>query len=221
MESSTGKFRTKDNTDIFYSYIEADSKSSKDDDKRGSSVKAAILLHQFKRDHHSYDAFAQTLAKEGISSIAIDFRGHGQSSGKLAEFTDDDFQKMMQDVYSARNFLMLKKKKDIFIIGASIGANTALNFANNNRDIKKIVLLSPGISYHGIDVEFAAVQNRVPTLIFVSEKDDHSRQSSEEIYRRLPLDDDLKMLKVYPGNAHGTDMFQKTDMEIKILRWLR
>lgn len=209
MESSTGKFRTKDNTEIFYSYVES------------NGDKAVILLHQFRRDHHSYDSFAQTLAKEGISSIAIDLRGHGQSSGKLADFTDDDFQKMVQDVHSARNFLLLKKKKEISIIGASIGANTALNFANENRDIKKIVLLSPGISYHGIDVEVAAVRNRVPAAIFVSEKDDYSRESSEEIYRRLPLDDDQKMLKVYPGNAHGTDMFQKTDMDIKILRWLR
>jgi alpha-beta hydrolase superfamily lysophospholipase len=198
--------KTADGKDISYNYVEA------------NSEKAVILIHQFRRDKSSYEDFAKKLKENGFSSIAIDLRGHGKSSGKWQDFSDDDFRAMKNDVLAAKKFLEEKNKTKIFIVGASIGANTALNFAAENQEIRGIVLLSPGIEYHGINVEDSILKNKVPVYIFAGKGDFYALESSQKIYAGLKS---KKELKIFDGNSHGTDMFNGTEMEKLILNWLK
>ncbi len=200
-----GFLNTIDDARIAYSYIDA------------YTDKAVILLHQFRRDHRSYDEFAKELSLAGISSIAIDLRGHGESSGKYPEFSDSDFVSMKNDCLAAKKFLSEKNKRSIFIIGASIGANTAINFAAENPEVKGIILLSPGLTYHWIDVEKTASAVRCRALIYVSQDDDYSFASSGKIYDLIESE---KSKKIFSGSAHGTDMFLGTDMNRDIIKWI-
>lgn len=161
-----------------------------------SGDKAVILLHQYSNNKESYLILQDALLTAGISSIAIDFRGHGKSEGKFLDFTDTDFQSMILDVKEAHKFLKNKNKKRIGIIGASIGANTAINFCQNADEIKACIALSPGIIYHGIQT--IRKKPKAKIMIIVSKDDVYSYESSIELQQNL----NAKLIE-HPNKAHG------------------
>lgn len=175
---------TEDNISLAAHYVET------------NGDKAVILLHQYSNNKESYLVLQDALLNAGISSIAIDFRGHGKSEGKFLDFTDTDFQSMILDAKEAYKFLKSKNKKNIGILGASIGANTAINFCKNEEQIKACIALSPGINYHGI--ETIRKKPKAEIMIVVSTEDIYSYESSLELSKNL----DAKLLE-HPNKAHG------------------
>ena len=87
---------------------------------------SVILLHQFQQDKESYHTFQSTLALQSLSSLAIDFRGHGESEGKRERLTEDDFRLMINDAEAAAKFLRARNVHVIAIIGASISRGIAI-----------------------------------------------------------------------------------------------
>lgn len=159
-----------------------------------------ILLHQYGLDHHSYDEFARQLQEAGFSAIAIDLRGHGESQGALAAFTEKDFQAMLNDAEAAATLLQRREKRVVGIVGASIGANTALRYSGNRNE--PAVLLSPGLNYHGIDID--NVTSRAPVLMIAAEDDAYSVQSSRELDENNLFG--IHDLLIMPGGEHGTSL---------------
>src|SRR5574342_1023618 len=103
--------------------------------KQGSTP--VILLHMLRRTRADWDGFARWLQQNGYTVIAADSRGHGQSSGNWEKFTDEDFRNMVYDVAALKSVLESRGAdvKKLTIIGASIGANTAFNYAANDPDV--------------------------------------------------------------------------------------
>ena len=135
-------FETSDNVSIVGNYWPSD------------SDRAVILVHMMPATKESWTPFADLLSRNNFAILSFDLRGHGESviqEDKKLDFKlfmDDDHKKSLLDIDAAVNFV---DKKEIFIIGASIGANLALWYQSLHPEIKKIVLLSPGINYRGID----------------------------------------------------------------------
>src|SRR5215207_214049 len=79
---------------------------------------AALLLHQWESDRHSYDEFANRLHAKGFTVLAIDGRGFGESTQKAdgsvvtAGRTDADVVAMLGDVGAAIDFLMKQNNVD-------------------------------------------------------------------------------------------------------------
>ena len=181
------------------------------------SEKAVILLHMLGRTKEDWNNFANSLLKENYSVLALDFRGHGESSGHLTEFSEKDFNNMILDVKEAKKFLVNNGKTKISIIGASIGANTALNYASKDKDIRTIILLSPGLNYRGINTEKTIKDYKNKILIIASEDDPYSLDSS----KRLNELNKNSELKIYKQGGHGTRMFSSTDLEKVLISWLK
>lgn len=138
----------------------------------GKKSACIILLHMLCGRKENWDVLAPALAKEGYFVLAIDLRGHGDSTaaGKT-DIAKLDFSKpaeqekakaicakMALDAAAAEKFLKGIKEIDskrIAIIGASIGANVALNYAASSHSVKNLVLLSPGLDYMGIKTKDA------------------------------------------------------------------
>lgn len=185
---------------------------------------AVILLHQLGSDKSSYTSFANELNQKGYAVVALDFRGHGESTtrnGKTVtwnSFTNMDFNDMTKDVAAARDWLTNKGYDEFAIVGASIGANTAVNYAVNDSDVKTIVLLSPGLEFKGIVTNQTIRNFTKPIFIVASNEDTYSARSATILYESTQGKKEIKLLD---NAGHGTRMFDGTDLDRLILNWLK
>lgn len=186
------------------------------------STRGVILLHRLGNDRNNWKDFAPLLVKNGFSLIAIDLRGHGQSTEKfkLNSLTEKDFNNMVLDTKAAKRFLESKKITNIAIIGESIGANIALNYALTDEEIKTIILLSPGLDYRGIKTENSMSEyGERPVLIIAADGDAYSAESSRKLDM---LSFGEKKLLVYEGSEHGVPMLdEKPELKDSIIDWLK
>jgi len=185
---------------------------------------AVILLHKFASSKNEWTSFANELNQKGYAVLALDFRGHGESTTRNGNtvtwqtFSNADFNDMTKDVSAARDWLTNNGYDEFAIIGASIGANTALNYAVNDSAVKTIVLLSPGLEYKGIVINQTIRNFTKPIFIIASNEDTYSARSATILYE---LTQGKKEIKLYDNAGHGVDMFASTDLDRLILNWLK
>ncbi|MEM3154909.1 MAG: alpha/beta fold hydrolase [Candidatus Woesearchaeota archaeon] len=176
-----------------------------------------ILLHMLRRTKTDWDGFARWLQRNGYTVITFDSRGHGQSTGDLEKFKPADYQNMAYDI-AAMKAVLENQGADVSklaLVGASIGANTALNYAANDADVATVVLLSPGLDFRGVST--ANTKFNKPFLIIASRDDEYSAQSSQQIANNNPY----AKLVLFENAGHGTNMFAKRELPSIILDWLR
>jgi len=175
--------------------------------------KVLLLLHMVPETRASYEMFAERAAEAGFASLAIDLRGHGESVYQgdavldYTKFVDADHQKSIEDVRAAIRFLNGKGYSDgnIFVAGASIGANFALKLLSENHALKKAVLLSPGLDYRGVKAE-SAVRDLVQgqSVYFIaSDEDVYSAESVKTLLKIVPTGVVIEE-KIYTNAGHGT-----------------
>lgn len=165
--------RTKDGLDLvgtFYGSIE------------GKDAVPVILLHGYKGDRRDFGELPGLLQKAGCAVLAIDLRGHGESTKLVrpngtttnldaTRLRKEDFALMVsQDLEEAKRFLMEKNNagelniEKLCIVGAEMGATIGLNYAaldwswptlstgKQGQDVKALVLLSPQYTFRGIPI---------------------------------------------------------------------
>jgi pimeloyl-ACP methyl ester carboxylesterase len=231
----TVNFLTDDGVSIigsYYSPLNVVSNSS----SSSTTTPTVILLHMLGKDRSTWNAFASTLSqKEGYGVLSIDLRGHGESVKQnngnalsFQSFTPDDYNKMVLDVKAAKQFLITNKNanpNNVSIVGASIGANVAINYAAMDPTIKSVVLLSPGINYRGVSTEEAITKykNNNSVYIAATEGDSEAADSSKILCEKINCDGNLK---IYSGgsSSHGTNMFSDQSLnpplQDLIISWL-
>lgn len=185
---------------------------------------AALLLHMMPETRESFTPLSAELNKKGIATLAIDLRGHGESSrmempGKpvvildYKKFIDKDHQASRLDVDAALNFLASKgfNESAIHLIGASIGANLALDAMSRYKGIARGVALSPGMDYRGVKTESAvrALSPRQKIWLIAADGDKYSADSVTALHQ---LQKETITLTIFAGSGHGTALFssQKT-----------
>ncbi len=172
----------------------------------------ALLVHMMPATKESWDVLAQKLSQEGYSCLAIDLRGHGASFGGpdgYKHFTDREHQGSKQDLEAAWEFLCVHgaRPEATAVLGASIGANLALQFLAAHPQIRRGVLLSAGIDYRGlISADFAATVSASQEILLATSRDDDSNAAQNEVlYKALPSSMQ-KALIVLDHGGHGTHM---------------
>ncbi|MBX7257695.1 MAG: alpha/beta hydrolase [Candidatus Hydrogenedentes bacterium] len=186
-----------------------------------------VLVHMLGADRSIWEGFARRAQREGYSSLAIDLRGHGDSRGpgdtdlSYKSFDTGEWLKALQDIDAAKSAL-LKRGNDpenIAIVGASIGANLALRYAVEHADIQAVVMLSPGLDYHGIEIEPDMVAyGKRPSLMLTSTGDSYSASSCSTLKALAP---GFCELREYGGAAHGTDILDAEPASVdQVFLWL-
>ncbi|KKQ40019.1 MAG: hypothetical protein US71_C0016G0003 [Parcubacteria group bacterium GW2011_GWD2_38_12] len=189
---------------------------------------AVLLLHMMPETKESWREFAKKLREVGFQVLAIDFRGHGKSVFKnnhlmnYKNFTDTQHQQKIHDIEIAVKFLIDEKgPSSIFLVGASIGANLAIQYMANHTRIIAGAILSPGLDYRGVKPELFIKNLDEDQAIYLaaSEDDKYSADSAKELYN---LAKTAKKLKLLRNAGHGTDMFNANpDLMDEIIDWLR
>jgi len=199
-----------------------------------SDAPAVLLLHMMPAIKESWDGFAQNLYRAGYQVLAIDLRGHGESTKvkdlrlKIKEldyhtFSDAEHQASILDVEAAREWLIGRgaAAEQIFVGGASIGANLALQYLAEHADARAVFILSPGLDYRGIKTE-QYMQKLLPgqrVFLATSEDDGYSALSVDTLKVMRP---DRVTLRVLESGGHGTKMFDShPELMEEIIMWLR
>jgi len=191
-----------------------------------------VMLHGLASWKGEWKSLITMLEEKGWGVLSYDARGHGDSSIRRDEQggpvgyryfgppgIGSPWRRMINDVGMAVSYLNEEHKiprSSMFFMGASLGANVALNYAARSKFQKGVVLLSPGLNYQGIETKrVALVSVDMPVLIIVSERDRYSFQSSKQLKNRhqfMELWTDVK-----PG--HGVQMFDASLLE-RLFGWL-
>jgi alpha-beta hydrolase superfamily lysophospholipase len=226
-------FLTDDKVLIVGAYYTPQTSSS--NNSATTSTNAIILLHMLGHNRNDWNSFASTLSNKsnGYAVLSIDLRGHGDSTTQngntisFQSFTASDFNEMVADVKAAKQFLVTQKNinpNNIAIVGASIGANIALNYAASlDPSIKAVVLLSPGLDYIGVTTSNVLRQYHGPIYIATAGKDPIAGNDPQTLCNGIK--NCGNRLKVYQdSNSHGTDMFSDTSLQPPldklIISWL-
>ncbi len=211
-------FQTEDNVTIVGNYW------------KGSST-GVLLLHMMPSTKESWDEFAKELNSKGMSVLAIDLRGHGESmkqDGRVLDytkFTDQQHQSSIFDVEAAASYLKEKGVTEIFIAGASIGANLALEYQSEHSEGKKTILGSPEAGFRGgIAVPYAERLIKDQEVFFVAgTRDARAGGAADTMAKQIASHvKGKKEVKIYDSEKHGTDLFKEEPGLMPLLvDWLK
>lgn len=147
---------------------------------------ALIFIHGWGSDQTGNIERAKELSKLGFVCLTLDLRGHGESDGKLEEFSRRDH---LEDCLAAYDFLISKPEvnpKKIGVIGASYGGYLSA-VATNFLKFKWLILRVPALYFNK---KFS-----IPTAKLFNEDKDAFTTSGLKIENSLAL----KGVAKFPG----------------------
>lgn len=176
--------------------------------------RVVILLHMLGKTRETYKPLISKLIDKNYEVLAIDFRGHGESvnlsNGEVKtfnKFNPADWAKLPVDVETAIAHLKSLKKLDkleLSIVGASIGANTAIIVSSKDKEVNKVVALSPGLDFKGLKPGDFIDKSKANILLVSSTGDKYSDDSINKLNSQYG---DSEVLIYKNDSAHGTNLF--------------
>jgi alpha/beta superfamily hydrolase len=188
-------------------------------------TKGIILVPMLNHSRSSYPvSFIEELHEKMPEALimAIDLRGQGESTnlGTWENFKSDDWIGMGVDIKQAKKYFKdnYPTADEYYVVGASIGSTGAILAAEQENDITKVAMLSPGIEYQGVNIEDEVGEYVHPLFIAYCSADSYSAQSAATINS---ITSSKTTLKSYPGSSHGTGMFDDTSLSSDLIEFLK
>jgi pimeloyl-ACP methyl ester carboxylesterase len=181
--------------------------------------RGVVMVHMLGRTSQDWASLMDRLGNSGVTSIAVDLRGHGQSSQAGQELVDTDYLAMGAELRAAATWLRGQGATEISCAGASIGANLCTQFAARDATIVNLALLSPGLNYKGIRSGNALIAyGDRPVLIVASEDDRFAFRASGYLEEAAK---GQVHFEAYAEAGHGTRMLTRApSLEGTMLSWL-
>jgi alpha-beta hydrolase superfamily lysophospholipase len=179
---------------------------------------AVVLVHMLGRSRRDWEGVASALASAGIAALAIDLRGHGESTAPTGGEADrSKLAPMAADVRGAARFLETRAdivRDRIGIAGASLGASLAALVAAENTSVRSIALLSPALDYRGVRID-AAMRKYAPrrALLVASRDDPYAWRSMRELAKDQPA----RQMVLLDRAGHGTAMLSREESLVQTL----
>jgi len=158
----------------------------------GKKTRAVVFAHGAVFNKESWYPLAERLQKQGITSLAIDFRGYGNSKpGKSRE--------LYYDILGAVDYLEKNGFDHIALVGGSMGGAAILRALGHriSSRIDKTVLLAPAGG--------GAISNKVIKKLFIVTEKGRFYSGVHDLYK---ASSGPKEIKIYPGSAHAQHIFK-------------
>jgi len=172
----------------------------------GQGELAVILAHQGTTgaNQRDWEPFARMLAERGYTAATLDFRGRGSSRGDI-----NATNLLILDMRVLIDHLHESGYKRLVCIGASMGGSTCLRAAVEY-DLEGLVvigsMMSNGEPTRTRPEELAALE--MPKL-FITTENDRYPEIPSAIRSMYKISQEPRLLRVFPGEAHGTEMFNQ------------
>lgn len=185
----------------------------------GNGKVAVIFSNMGDKHEDSWAAFAQTVAEAGYLALTYDFRYW--VNGKMQEGL---MKHVAEDLRAAVSFVREQGAEQVVLVGASMGGMATAKTAASTQATAAIILAAPlEASGVGVLVQPEEVQAiSVPKLFITSENDRTVKPEALQAMYELAVEP--KELVIYPGTAHGTDLFKTesgAELQRKILEFIQ
>jgi len=172
----------------------------------GTGELVVILAHQGTTgaNQRDWETFARMIAERGYSAVTLDFRGRGQSKGDI-----NATYYIIRDMRALIDHLHEEGYDRIVCIGASMGGSTCLRAAvEYNLEGVMVIGSLMGTGKPTTITADELVALTVPKLFITTEKDGYN--VPETIKYMYKISQEPKQIRVFPGDAHGTEMFKQS-----------
>ena len=190
-----------------------------------------LLLHSLGYNSTRWGGFAESLADAGYAVITVDFRGHGRSvyTSKLnrqswINYKKSVFQKYPDDVLSFLRTVKTEHPSVSFeewgIVGADIGANTAVIVAEKaTSKPKTVVLITPHEAHKGLFIPLSIVEMGPIPILTISSTTDRTCLTEQTKLKRFAQSEFV--IKNFKSNTTGMLMVKVNNKVGKlIINWL-
>lgn len=175
---------------------------------------SVLLVHGLDEQHGRYHELAGRLAEDGWHVLAMDLRGHGDSTQMAngrertaASFTNADLYRALADLNASQRYL---GEAPTFVVGASVGANMALVHAASNPGVAGIVLLSPSMGQGALSAEEPNGAYEGAIYYMASRED---RRASGAVERLSGNHSGPHEVQLWTGKGHGTQMLDEESID--------
>ena len=190
-----------------------------------------VFLHSLGSSGNDWALLAKKFVDAGVATLVIDLRGHGQSiydsNFKISSwlyFTPKIYEKYPNDIadimkYVAANYKNISTK-NYAIIGADIGANTAIIAAEKMENKPMcLALISPSRNFKGLYTPIAMTNiDKTSVLAMAGAGDRYSVAEVNELKKFAQADYETK---IYPAGGMGMLMLKvNPEMNDDILNWV-
>jgi len=196
--------------------------------------KTLLLLHGRGENKEHWIVLSRYLQRAGFGTLAIDFRGHGESltgpNGQMswkkfkATKSWNDFWQMRFDIAAAIQYLAGQgvTENSIGLIGDEVGGSLALKYAAVHPQIPIVVLISPALNYEEVLTVNAtrAYKNR-PILMLYADSDRKSSHEAPLLYQfaKISAGDRNASLISLP-NLNGRKIASYSLVAKQIVSWI-
>lgn len=184
----------------------------------------AVLYNKAFGDRTSYNALQNELAYRGIASLAVDLRGHGESTN-LGRFDPEDKESFAilpgtpSDITNVHEWIERDQRFDslkIAVVSASYSGEYAAQSARDHMYATAYVQLSPGSlsneSIENVDASGSAwlfIRAEVELPFF------------DKIFKDIEETSKGAEIWLLPGEGHATDLLSMdNDLESRIADWV-
>ncbi|HVX84298.1 MAG TPA: alpha/beta fold hydrolase [Phycisphaerae bacterium] len=171
---------------------------------RGAPPRGTLLIvHGFLADHSWLDYATDAFAKAGYRTVAVDLRGHGESTGKHITFGVVESRDLVQLTdYLQQHHLC---GDHLGVYGVSLGAATAIQFAVLDPRVSAVVAVAPFATFSGEVPHFGRTMLPLPGWFL-------SNQDYAQIVR-----DAGEIANFNPADADPLAAIRKTHIPILLL----
>ncbi|MEK7383012.1 MAG: alpha/beta fold hydrolase [Elusimicrobiota bacterium] len=178
-----------------------------------------ILAHGVASSKGEWSRFADGLAAKGVGSLAVDLRGHGESTkGPNGERDFKDFDatgewvKAALDLRAAAAWLEARgvKPSRVAFGGASIGAHLASQVSAARSATPCLLLLSPGPDYRGVRL---VAKPGLKVLVVASPADRYAHQTLEPFSKVKGAE------TLSAPDGHGVQVFNDAKTLDRVVAW--
>ena len=145
----------------------------------GKDKPVIVLCHQAGWSRGEYSEIAVTLNSLGFNCLAIDQRSGGSINGvtnltngrATAAGKPTGFNDAKQDITAAISWAKNYYNQDVILWGSSYSASLSLVISNENVDVEKVIVFSPGEFLQGVNVEAAVTGLNKPAFLSSSKSE--------------------------------------------------
>jgi DNA-binding beta-propeller fold protein YncE/dienelactone hydrolase len=167
-------------------------------------VGTTAVIFSTMGEHHqdTWANMAQIVADQGYLAFTYDFRfwqPDGTIDDDLRDYADDDLQ-------AAIATMREQGAEQIVLVGASLGGMASLVLADEVAPTAVVILAAPlnESFFPTLHTTAADVQAITAPILFIGSEDEDFAPDLQQMFE---LANEPKELELYPGSAHGTELF--------------